>query len=148
MRAHYLTILRDTERIVGPCHVFQDQVLAIVHIVIQTAGSKCQRGYRYAGTYFLAGIIYDSAFQKREDSVRHSLSMESEMLMVLQRSQNRIRNASDTDLKSCPIRNHFRDMTSDRRIYFRRNCGRHLNQRIIRFNCRIDTRDMNQGVAI
>ena len=42
---HYRRVLRDAERVIGPCDVLQEKVLTIVHIVIETAGTEGQRGH-------------------------------------------------------------------------------------------------------
>ena len=42
---HYRRVLRDAERVIGPCDVLQEEVLTIVHIVIEAAGTEGQGGH-------------------------------------------------------------------------------------------------------
>ena len=81
---HYLRVLRDAERVVRPCNILQQQVLAVVHIIVEPARAEGQRGHRDAWKDFFAGIIYHSAFKERKDAVGHGLGVEAEVAVVLQ----------------------------------------------------------------
>ena len=145
---HHLRIPCDAERVVCPGYILEQQILAIVHILIQPLGAEGKRSHGYARTDLLPGIVYHPAFKKRQDSVRHGFRMQPEMLMVLKGGENGIRDASHTYLQGRPVRNKLSYMTAYGTVDLRRHGCRNLHKRVVSFDGRIYPGDMDKGVAI
>ena len=145
---HDLRILTDAERIVGPRHILQHQILAVIHVVVQAARPEGQRRHRDPGHDDLLRVVDHAALQQRQYAVGHRFGMESEVFVIFQRSQHGIRDSADADLQRGAVGDHLGDVAPDAELGLGRHGRRNLDQRRIDLHGCGEARRVDDGIAV
>ena len=145
---HYFGVLHNPEREIGPCDIFHDNVLVVVHIIVQALRTQCQRSYGFAGEHFFKPVVNHPALDQRYYAVGHGFGMQSQILVRSQSGKYGIGDAADPDLQRRAVGNLFGDITSYFLLLFIGNGYRQRNQRFVYFHTCVDPGNMNQRIAI
>ena len=125
----HVVVLRDDSRVVALVGRIVQESLIIVKIRIRLAGPIREREHRLAGFERLAAVVDDAVLHQVDQRRAEHLCVDAQVPVILQRRDQRVRDAPDAKLQHIAVVDQSRDILADLALVL---AERRIRQRVQR----------------